>query len=280
MDSVDGRSEGDYLEAQLLTDPVAQIEYEESAEGGKILHTATFADLERRFLNYETLQWIVISLLLILAWGVGVILLLYTPIRRYIMQRDFRSRQLYVTSEAIVYKVARPAFLPWLGVSKFEKCILLPLITDIVLEQGCLQSLFGLYSIRIETLGQGPLEACSISVCGMTNPRQFRKVVLIASNTVKNDATRTPNRKGNVILGLSCQGGYRSPSFASPRAMIDTPQQTLSPSGHNRHLFTYGDQVLQKIEDIRINAKKIEMLISRQQGKASETLSDVSEPEC
>lgn len=41
---------------------------------------------------------------------------------------------------------------------------------------GCLQSLFGLHSIRIETLGQGPLDAYSVSVCGMTNPRQFRKV--------------------------------------------------------------------------------------------------------
>lgn len=105
MDSVDGRSEAEYLEAQLLTDPVAQIEYEENAGSGKILHMATFKDFERRFLNYETLQWILISLLLVLAWGVGVILLLYTPIRRYVMQRDFRSRKLYVTSDAIVYKV-------------------------------------------------------------------------------------------------------------------------------------------------------------------------------
>lgn len=132
MDSVDGQSEADYLEAQLLTDPVAQ---NENAENGKILHTAIFSEFERRFLDYETLQWILISLLLILAWGVGIILLLYTPVRRYIMQRDFQSRKLYVTSEAIVYKVTRPAVIPWLGVSKFEKCILLPLITDIVLEQ-------------------------------------------------------------------------------------------------------------------------------------------------
>lgn len=102
MDSVE---EGELLEAQLLRDPAAQIEYEEAAVGGKILHMATFIEFERKFLNYETLQWILISLLLILAWGAGILLLLYTPIRRYVMRRDFRSRKLYVTSDAIVYKV-------------------------------------------------------------------------------------------------------------------------------------------------------------------------------
>lgn len=287
MDSVDGRSEAEYLEAQLLTDLVSQIEYEESAGSGKILHMATFADFERRFLNYETLQWIVISLLLILAWGVGVILLLYTPIRRYIMQQDFRSRKLYVTSDAIVYKVTKPAFLPWLGVSKIEKCILLHLITDIVLEQGCLQSLFGLHSIRIETLGQGPLDAYSVSVCGITNPRQFRKVVLSAATAVKNDGslpTTTPNRECNVIVGLSrLQSRGGSYSQSSPRATVDTSRQMFSPyhaSGHEGDVSATGEQVLRKLEDVRIYAKNIEMLVSKQQTEVSQDLSNPPANEC
>ena len=100
----------DFLKAELLEEEKRGNKKEGGeeecvGEGEKILHRASFKELERNFLNYETLQWVLISLLLILAWGVGVILLLYTPIRRYVMRRDFRSRQLYVTSDAIVYKV-------------------------------------------------------------------------------------------------------------------------------------------------------------------------------
>ncbi|KAI5069995.1 hypothetical protein GOP47_0014338 [Adiantum capillus-veneris] len=282
MESVDGQSDADYLEVQLLTDPV------ENADSGKILHTATFSDFEERFVNYETLQWIVISLLLIPAWGVGVVLLLYTPIRRYIMRRDFRLRKLYVTSDAIVYKATRPAFIPWLGVSKIDKCILLPLITDIVLEQGCLQSIFGLHSLRIETLGQGPLDAYGISVCGMTNPRQFRKVVLMAASIVRKDGSlpeQSPIHEGDVVLGLSklhFPGGSQSHSFSSPRATMDTPRQVLSPryaDVHDRYQSTSGEVVLRKLEDVRLHAKKLEALILRQQGQALEILSDVSDPE-
>lgn len=285
MESVDRLLDADYLEAQLLADPVAQAEYEESVGGGKILHRATFADLEKNFLNYETVQWILISLLLILAWGVGVILLLYTPIRRYVMRQDFRSRKLYVTSDAIVYKVTRPVFLPWLGVSKMEKCIFLPLITDIVLEQGCLQSLFGLHSIRIETLGQGrPLADYNIHICGVTNPKQFRKVVLSAVTAAGHDgslSTNSPYQEGTMILGLPrlhSEGGIHSQSFTSPRGRTETPRQ-MSSSYHGNGLDSYfsisGQQILKKLEDVKNYVKKIETLIERQQGQVSETLSDV-----
>lgn len=288
MESVDRLSDADYLEAQLLVDPLAQAEYEESVGGGKILHRATFADLEKNFLNYETVQWILISLLLILAWGVGVIMLLYTPIRRYVMRQDFRSRKLYATSDAIVYKVTRPVFLPWLGVSKMEKCIFLPLITDIVLEQGCLQSLFGLHSIRIETLGQGrPLAADNIHICGLSNPKQFRKVVLSAVTAAGHDgplSTNSPYQEGTMILGLptlQSEGGIHSQLFTSPpRGRTETPRQMLSSyqgSGLDSHFSISGQQILKKLEDVKNYVKKIETLIERQQGQVSETLSDVSD---
>ncbi|KAH7278350.1 hypothetical protein KP509_38G037400 [Ceratopteris richardii] len=285
MGSVDGQSEEDYVEAGLLTDPVGQCN---NAEGGKVLHSASFSDFERRFLSYETLQWILISLLLTLAWGVGIILLLYTPVRRYIMKQDFRSRVLYVTSDAIVYKVTKPAFIPWFGVSKIEKCILLPLITDIVLEQGCLQSLFGLHSIRIETLGQGPLDAYSVSVCGMNNPRKFRKAVLMATSALKKDASFYDSsfREKNVSLGLPrlhLQSSTRSQSFTSPQTVTDTPRQIFSHSysdAHNPYVPANGETFLRKLEDIRIRAKKIETIILRQHGQTTDIFSDASDSEC
>lgn len=268
MDTVE---EAEFLEAQLLRDPAAEIEYEEAGGGGKILHVAAFTEFEKKFLNYETLQWILISVLLILAWGAGILLLLYTPLRRYVMRSDFRSRKLYVTSDAIVYEATRPIFLPWLGVSKFEKFILLHLITDIVLEQGCLQALFGLHSVRIESLGQGPLDAYSVSICGLTNPKQFRKVVLKAANAVRIDGslpTSTPNRDGHAISGsFRQQPQHVSRPESSPRAIMNTSRQTLPNHYTSRHdglLPTCGEQVLRKLEDVRSYAKKIEMLMSKQ----------------
>ena len=49
--------------------------------------------------------WLAISLLLVLAWGIGLLMLLYLPIRRYVLQKDLSSRRLYVTCTEVVYKV-------------------------------------------------------------------------------------------------------------------------------------------------------------------------------
>lgn len=56
-------------------------------------------------MNYDTAQWVLISLLLILVYGVGLLLLLYVPLRRYIVRKDIQNRELYVTTQAVIYKV-------------------------------------------------------------------------------------------------------------------------------------------------------------------------------
>lgn len=75
-------------------------------EEDQILYTATFQEMEENFVKYQTAQWVLYSLLLILAWGIGLFMLLYLPIRRYILRKDIRSRKLYLTPNAIVYKVS------------------------------------------------------------------------------------------------------------------------------------------------------------------------------
>lgn len=129
-------SNGEDLNAHLLKDLVSLSEDEECGISGKILYRATFDELENNHVNYDTVLWVLISLLLILAWGVGILMLIYLPIRRYILRQDIHSRTLYVTSHAIVYKVTRPAFLPCLGFTTIEKHVLLPLVTDVIVEQG------------------------------------------------------------------------------------------------------------------------------------------------
>jgi hypothetical protein len=92
----------DSLEKGLL---LSQEKLEAEAEGETVLYTASFQETEENFVKHQTAQWVLYSLLLILAWGVGLFMLLYLPLRRYIVRKDIRSRKLYLTQNAIVYKV-------------------------------------------------------------------------------------------------------------------------------------------------------------------------------
>ncbi|KAL3690733.1 hypothetical protein R1sor_004384 [Riccia sorocarpa] len=192
--ALDEIPEGDYIEAQLLGDPVSHTDDEEAADLGRILYKASFTEMENNYVNYDTVQWILISLLLVLVYGVGLLMLLYVPIRRYVVRQDIKTRKLYVTSNAIVYKVTRPVFLPCFGVSKREKHVLLHLVTDVITEQGCLQSYYGISSVRIEVLPaqSRPTPGDDVRIQGIANPRLFKKVVLMAVANMRKQGADDP----------------------------------------------------------------------------------------
>lgn len=78
-------------------------------EGERVIYTASF---EENLVQYETARWVLYSVMLILAWGIGLIMFIYLPIRRYILRKDIHSRKLYLTPNAIVYKVEYCFFSP------------------------------------------------------------------------------------------------------------------------------------------------------------------------
>lgn len=106
MGHTDGLSELRSSKDQLLADPEMELEDdEEAAYSEQIVYAASFEELARNHIKYDTIIWFSISLLLVLAWGVGIFMLIYLPIRRYVLQKDISSRKLYVTPSEIVYKV-------------------------------------------------------------------------------------------------------------------------------------------------------------------------------
>jgi len=164
----DGLSELGSSRDPLIAYPESELNVEDDEE--QILYAASFEELAKNHVKYDTIIWISISLLLVLAWGIGIIMLLCFPIRRYMLQKDISSRKLYVTANEIVYKVlvcvvfffflwintrenwqhrcnsyiqyyfycvkfSRPSILFW-RVSTIEKCIPLSLVIDIIIEQG------------------------------------------------------------------------------------------------------------------------------------------------
>uniref|UniRef100_A0A0R0EHV3 DUF7642 domain-containing protein n=1 Tax=Glycine max TaxID=3847 RepID=A0A0R0EHV3_SOYBN len=102
----------------------------------QILYSTSFEELASNYVKYDTVIWLAISLLLVLAWRIGLLMLLYLPIRRYVLQKDLSSCILYVTCIEVVYKVSRPSFIPFWGTVTIERRVPLSLVIDIIIEQG------------------------------------------------------------------------------------------------------------------------------------------------
>lgn len=245
----------DRLERGLLLDHNGSHEAEDDEP---VIYSACFEEAEENFVKYKTAQWILYSLLLILAWGIGVLMFLYLPVRRYILRQIIRSRKLYVTPTAIVYKVTKPVPFPCFGVLKKEKHVLLPLVADIVIEQGYLQSHFGVYSVRIENVGVRRPPSDDVQIEGIANPRAFRKAVL----------THLSNMRSQAFSG-QC-----STLEDVPHSIIGhSSAASMSPSKSLRHdSFSHLGElaILQKLEEVGSSVKRVQTLIEEQQPHTSE----------
>ncbi|WMV38489.1 hypothetical protein MTR67_031874 [Solanum verrucosum] len=246
MESNDG--EIDRLERGLL------VEHEESEEE-PVIYTASF---EENFVKYQTVRWVLYSLLLLLAWGIGLIMLIYLPIRRYILRKDIRSRKLYLTPNAIVYKVTRPVPFPCFGDLKKEKYVLLPSVADIVVEQGYLQSLCGVYSIRIENVGVRRSPSDDLQIQGIADALDFRKAVLMQLSNLRSKAF---SRQASAVDDTSnLQISHSCTTSMSPSRSIK--HDSLSHSGDAA--------VLQKLEEVGSSVKRVQNLIEEHHLQTSE----------
>jgi len=96
---------------------------------------------------------------------------------------------LYITTESVVLKTNSPACIPCFGDNKSEKHVLLPLVTDVVIEQGYMEAWFGLHSVKIENAGQGDISngtRVDLKIQGITNPQLFKKILLRAATVKRN----------------------------------------------------------------------------------------------
>ncbi|KAL5572314.1 hypothetical protein UlMin_021911 [Ulmus minor] len=251
MASLDEVVEIDSLEKGLLSGDGSSSRGENGAEEEAVLYNASF-EMEESFIKYQTARWVLYSLLLILAWGIGLFMLIYLPVRRYILRRDIRSRKLYLTPNSIVYKVTRPVPFPCFGVLKKEKHILLPSVADIVIEQGYLQSYFGVYSLRIENVGVRRPPSDDVQIQGIANPRAFRKAVLMRLSNMRNEAfsrqVSTTEDVPSLRLQMSPSKSLRQDSFSHPTDLV----------------------LLQKLEEVGSSVKRIQSLIEEQSTQTSE----------
>ncbi|CAI9766601.1 unnamed protein product [Fraxinus pennsylvanica] len=266
MESKDGVVEIDRLERGLLLPGAGSNSGSEPTdnpneeEDEPVLYKASFEEAEENFMKYQTAQWVLYSLLLILAWGIGLFMLLYLPVRRYILRKDIRSRKLYITPNAIVYKVKRPVPIPFLGFLKKEKYVLLPSVADVVIEQGYLQSQFGVYSIRIENVGVRRPSSDDVQIKGVANPHAFRKAVLMRISSMREEVLP---RQVSAIEDV-------------PTSRIShSPIPLMSPSKPPRpDSLTFASElaILQKLEEVGSSVKRVQTLIEEKNSQASEAV--------
>ncbi|KAG6434432.1 hypothetical protein SASPL_106066 [Salvia splendens] len=264
----------------LHSDSGSDLDVDEGADNHpRVLYAASFDELASKHVNYDTIIWLSISLLLVLAWGVGIIMLLYLPYRRYVLQREIASRKLYVTSEGIVYKVSRPSYIPFLANRNVEKHVPLPLIIDVITEQGWLQSLYGLHTFRVESIVHGKAAPVDeLQVQGLSNPGFLRKVIITRASkalqdtgiswdpNIKVNSTESMFRMESLTLGPAV---LRSPLSKSTKIM-GSPRRALMESKG----VVPTDAMLNKLEEVNKSVKKLEFLIEKKQGSAGPSQDD------
>ncbi|CAL4968014.1 unnamed protein product [Urochloa decumbens] len=243
--------------ARLAEDVVPESGDAEEAEStARVLYRASFQELMPGYLQYDTIIWAAISLLLVLAWGIGLLLLLYLPYKRYVLKRDIVSRQLYVTENNIVYKATRPSYLPFMGIVKKDIKVPLHLIVDVIIEQGCLQSAYSLYTFRIESITHGkPAPVDELQFHGVHNPDLLRKVII-------REASRRTQEVQNWRTRLYSEEG---PSYVPPASGFHSPSAKVKASSTHAVLDSKGkipDSILlHKLEEISRSVKNLEYLL-------------------
>ncbi|MCO5611825.1 hypothetical protein L7F22_066084 [Adiantum nelumboides] len=265
------------MEAHLLSRHLQQGDEDDEEGGAKVLYRATFKDREDALVRYESMHWVLLSLVLLLAWGAGLLMLLYLPFRRYAIRKDVQSRRLYITTNAIVYKVEKPIFLPCFGVNRREKHILLSLVTDVAIEQGFLQSAYGIHSIKIENASRRkPPPGDDLQIVGVDNPRMFRKVVLMALSSLRRDRGTSRGNEGMKPLNNGHEDDKQTayiPERSSSHNWawqqgtgLSSWQMSYSPMNEvpcESSSIVPGDIILKKLDDIGNSMKRIEVLIEK-----------------
>ncbi|KAL9252280.1 hypothetical protein AKJ16_DCAP02581 [Drosera capensis] len=243
----------------LLPDHVSEVveDDEEAGSSSQILYMASFEELAKNYLLYDTIIWFLISLLLVLAWGIGVLMMLYLPIKRYILQKDISSRKLFVTPAEIVYKVSRPSFIAFWGVATIE--------TRVPLDW--LQSMYGIHTVRIESISHGKAAPVDeLQVQGVSNPGLLRKVIIREASKVIQDPSRALRLGSHASLGdfTGRMGSLTdgTAAFRSPSKNWRVPNSPYFPAADPRSTGS-GDLLLHKLDEVNRSVKRIELLIEK-----------------
>ncbi|KAK7394818.1 hypothetical protein VNO78_15357 [Psophocarpus tetragonolobus] len=270
--NADHISESRSLKDQILAYSGSELSYDEEEDSlEQILYLASFEELASNSVKYDTIIWLAISLLLVLAWGIGLIMLLYLPIRRYVLQKDLSSRRLYVTHTEVVYKVSRPSFIPFWGTVTIERRVPLSLVIDIIIEQGCLQSIYGIHTFRVESIAHGKAAPVDVlQVHGVSDPSLLRKVIVTEASKITQDVSTSgkPAVPSTEMENVTCM-----PAASEGSVFLRSPSKSLKMTGspHTSSLErrVAGALLFNKLEEVNKSVKRLELLFEKSHASPS-----------
>lgn len=254
---------------QILAAPVSEFgDDEEETCSEQIVYPASFEELASSSIKYDTVIWLTISLLLVLAWGFGLLMLLYLPFRRYVLRKDLSSRRLYVTHTEVVYKVSRPSYIPFWGTITIERRLPLSLVIDIIIEQGCLQSIYGVHTFRVESIAHG--KAAPVDVLqaqGISDPDLLRKVIITEASKISRDLRKSWNA---MAPSTDVENMARMPATTEGPAVLRSSSRSHkiigSPHSSSVERRIDGGLLLNRLEEVNKSVKRLELLIAKSHG--------------
>ncbi|KAH9732100.1 hypothetical protein KPL70_010391 [Citrus sinensis] len=188
---------------------------------------------------------------------------------KYVLKKDISSRKLYVTPSEIVYKVSRPSFIPFWGKTTNERHVPLSLVIDVIIEQGCLQSIYGIHTFRVESIARGKAAPVDeLQVQGVDNPVLLRKVIVTEAAKVIQNSSK--NWKVNAFTG-EVESMSRMASLTEGTAVLRSPSKSWKMAGLPRQAsvehrgMVPGELILHKLDEVNKSVKKIELLFEKSQ---------------
>ncbi|XP_070008830.1 uncharacterized protein [Nicotiana sylvestris] len=173
---------------------------------------------------------------------------------------SFEEAEDYFVKYQTARWVTKPVPFPCFGDLKKEKYVLLPSVADIIVEQGYLQSLCGVYSVRIENVGVRRSPSDDLQIQGIADPLDFRKAVLMRLSNLRSEAF---SRQASAVDDTSnLRIGYSSAASMSPSRSIRP--DSISHSGDLA--------VLQKLEEVGSSVKRVQNLIEEHHFQTPEHL--------
>ncbi|XP_031277446.1 uncharacterized protein LOC116135879 isoform X1 [Pistacia vera] len=132
---------------------------------------------------------------------------------------------------------------------------------------GCLQSVYGIHTFRVESIAHGKAAPVDeLQVQGIANPSLLKKVIVTEAAKVIQEVGK--NWKVNTLIGEGDNVSRMSSLTEGPAAWKSPSKSwktTSSPyqSSVERRGIVPGDLLLQKLDEVNKSVKKIEFLVEK-----------------
>lgn len=175
------------------------------------------------------------------------------------MRSDF-----FISLSSLV-KVSRPSYIPFWGTITIERRLPLSLVIDIIIEQGCLQSIYGVHTFQVESIARGKASPVDVlQAQGISDPDLLRKVIITEASKISRDLRKSWNP---MAPSIDVENMARMPATNEGPVVLRSPSRShkmiRSPHSSSVERRIGGGLLLNKLEGVNKSVKRLELLIAK-----------------